>query len=183
MLSFTLAGAAAFGALDALAVLHGGPLLLAGNLVALWLSVGFLAGRRARQSHGAMLLGLAAEAVAILGFYLVKFPTEGVPWVVATLYLAAAVVTGPIAGWLGYSSVHGCRALALFALAGLWAAEPLGWIGLERMRTGQVSVGTGELALAGGELLVALLIGLAGLIVLLDERGRSASAADPGLHH
>ena len=169
MLSFTLAGAAAFGALDALAVLNGGPLLLAGNLVALWLSVGFLAGRRARQSHGAMLLGLAAEAVAILGFYLVN--------------LAAAVVTGPIAGWLGYSSVHGCRALALFALAGLWAAEPRGWIGLERMRTGQVSVGTGELALAGGELLVALLIGLAGLIVLLDERGRSASAADPGLHH
>ncbi len=175
-LSVTLASAAAFGAVDALAVLQGGWLLLVGNLVAVWLTVGFIAGRRAHHAHGAMLLGLAAETAAVIGFYLVKFATEGVPWGVATLYLVAALATGPLSGWLGYSSVHGRGAVSLFTLAGIWAGEPLGWIGLQRLRTGQVSVGADELVLAGAELLVGLFIGLAAFKATSDWRGKTSIA-------
>lgn len=163
--------------------MRGGWLLLAGNLAAVWLTVGFLAGRQARRPRGAMLLGLAAEAVAVLAFYLVKFAAEGVPWGVATFYLFAALVTGPIAGWLGFISVHGQRAFGLFTLAGIWAAEPLGWIGLKRMRTGQVSIDHQELVLTGCQLLVGLFIALAGLKVMLNGRGSPASTAQTGLRH
>jgi hypothetical protein len=128
-----------------------------------------------------MLLGLAAEAVAVLAFYLVKFASEGVPWGAATFYLFAALVTGPIAGWLGFSSAQGQRAFGLFTLAGIWAAEPLGWTALERMRTGQVSIDHQELVLAGCQLLVGLFIALAGLTSM--GRGSPASAAQTELRH
>lgn len=116
-------------------------------------------------------------------FYLAKSVAEGVPWGVATFYLFAAVVTGPVAGWLGFSSAHGRRTFALVTLAGIWAAEPLGWIGLERIRQGQVSVDQGELILAGFQLLVGLFIALVGLKDVLNGRGSPSGAAQTGLGH
>ena len=68
-------------------MVQGGWLILLGNLVALWVTVGFLAGRAARNPSEATLLGALAEAAAVVAFYLVKYATEGVPWVPTVLYL------------------------------------------------------------------------------------------------
>ena len=92
-----------------------------------------------------------------MAFYLVKYVTEGVPWVPAALYLLGGLATGLVFGWLGFISSRG-RRIGLMVLAGTWIAEPLGWIALEYLRAGHPSLDTAQLLVAMVELLVGLLL-------------------------
>lgn len=138
-------------------MLQGGWLLLLGNLLALWVTVGFLAGWTARSAREAMLSGAGAEAAAAVGFYVVKYLTDGVPWAVGGAYLLGGLLTGLVFGWLAFMSARGHR-LGVMVLAATWIVEPLGWVALDDFRAGHANADPTRLVVASGELLVGLLL-------------------------
>ncbi len=67
------------------------------NWAALWCAVGFVSGFLAKHRHEPGLGGLVAETLMVLGFYLPLGHVQRFH----VLWLEAAIVSGPVMGWLG----------------------------------------------------------------------------------
>lgn len=74
--------------------LQGGILLSIGNIAAPWLLLGFLAGRNCKRTALASAAAASAEAIAVIAFYALKLETTGVPFRLALLWLALAILSG-----------------------------------------------------------------------------------------
>ncbi len=92
------------------------------NWAALWCAVGFVSGFLAKARLMAVLGGLVAETLMVLGFYLPLGHVQRFH----VLWLAAAIVSGPVMGWLG-SLARQDRLLPIRVLGALFVLEPLAW--------------------------------------------------------
>lgn len=109
--------------------------VLAGRLVqrldvvdwaALWVCVAVVAGGVIRDVRWAVVAGLLAELMMVLGYY-GSFGPGPVQWTGYQLFwVAAAICVGPVGGYVGHRISHN-RPGYLYVVAALFVLEPFGW--------------------------------------------------------